>query len=199
MWLINLLVHRRTCRKINSLNILLFGGSPVLSELDGSILFNTDFIYVPTADAAYVDRTNTAEFVSKLSLDNTSSRYPVSSVQPVRANAQPPGALGDQSNYVAVTSPLATPTPSNGSSKRMMAITVPPTAGPGSVLTVSAPDGTLISVSPSCFEKALPILFFFYECPMPLHVMSISPLTGSSCVHLVRVYFYPSLCVLSSW
>lgn len=119
----------------------------MLSELDGSILFNTEFIYVPTAEAAYVDRTNTAEFMSKSSGDSSGSR--LASAQPVRVNARPPGATGDQADYqggLATSNPMSvTVTPSN-SNKRMMIITVPATAGPGSVLTVSAPDGTLLSV-----------------------------------------------------
>lgn len=34
------------CRKVRTLNILLFGGSAVLSVMDDSILFNTDLIVV---------------------------------------------------------------------------------------------------------------------------------------------------------
>lgn len=110
------------------------------------MLFNTDFIYVPTAEAAYVDRTNTADLVSVKSTDGSLSRG--NSTQPVRVTAKPPGALGsDQSDYIAVSNPMSTSMTPNNSSKRMMAITVPATAGPGSVLTVSAPDGTLLSVS----------------------------------------------------
>eukprot|EP01039_Chlorochromonas_danica_P004145 gene4144-4550_t len=125
--------------KIMHLNSILFNDAPVLSEMDGCILFNTDLIYVPTAEAAYVDRTNTAEFVTKVSGDNAGTR--VASAQPVRGSVANPDVSRDQSGYVS--SPMLS---SSTSGKRMMLITVPPTAGPGSVLTVSAPDGSLLSV-----------------------------------------------------
>eukprot|EP01031_Cornospumella_fuschlensis_P028116 gene28116-33949_t len=127
--------------KVRTLNILLFGGSQVLSVVDDAILFNTDLIVV-TADAAYLDRTNTAELLPK----NPSDSGGRLSRSTSRAKSAA-GTSGD--NYVGMTdNPLSntsTPTSSTGS-KRLMAITVPDTAGPGSVLTVSAPDGTLLSV-----------------------------------------------------
>lgn len=116
-------------RKVTQLNNLLFDGYPVMVVRDTNILFETDLIRIQ--EAVYVDRTNTGEFYGRaLSSGATSPlQYPVATAENVNAET-----------YVAM--PSAVPVTSG----RTLIVRVPPNAGPGSVLSVTAPDGTLLSV-----------------------------------------------------
>lgn len=117
-------------RKVTQLNNLLFDGYPVMAVRDTNILFETDLIRIQ--EAVYVDRTNTGEYLGKtLSSSGATSplQYPVATAESVNAET-----------YVAM--PSAVPVTSG----RTLIVRVPPNAGPGSVLSVTAPDGTLLSV-----------------------------------------------------
>lgn len=115
----------------------MFGGRPVLRELNGNVLFNTEMIAV---DTIYVDRTNTGEY----SKSGEIAQVAIISLN----NVQQPSNDG----YVAIASPLNhTGTNAIPEKKQTMVVTVPPNAGPGSVLTVSAPNGSVLSVSFNLF------------------------------------------------
>jgi hypothetical protein len=120
-----------------------------LRELNGNILFNTDFIRTETV---YIDRTNTGEYPK-----SESELATVTIVPP--GNVQGPGQYQDHSDYVAVANPLGDRSPRNNKDKQTMVVTVPPNAGPGSVLTVSAPNGSVLSV-----RKKMNIVFFTSHC-----------------------------------
>lgn len=101
-------------------------------ERDGNILFETDLIRIQ--EAVYVDRTNTGEYFGKaLSTSATASplQVPIATATNVNSEA-----------YVAM--PSAVPVQQQG---RTVVVRVPANAGPGSVLSVTTPDGTLLSVS----------------------------------------------------
>lgn len=110
------------------LNQSMFNGSPVLTELDGNILINTDYIQLETV---YIDRTNTGEYMTGGKSSN-SGVNPSPIAQAVLISPE----AGEGYVNVSVANPV----------RQSMMVTVPPNAGPGSVLTVSAPNGTVISV-----------------------------------------------------
>lgn len=89
--------------------------------------------YLSPVEQVYLDRTNTGDY--------SNTNLPVAT-----AAVRGPAAYQDQSNYVAIN-PVITAQPTI---VRTMAVTVPANAGPGSVLTVTAPNGNVLSVSKSC-------------------------------------------------
>eukprot|EP01040_Poterioochromonas_malhamensis_P015453 gene15453-17294_t len=127
-----LIMKPRLDSKLKQINATMFGGRPVLRELNGNVLFNTEMIAV---DTIYVDRTNTGEY----SKSGEIAQVAIISLN----NVQQPSNDG----YVAIASPLNhTGTNAIPEKKQTMVVTVPPNAGPGSVLTVSAPNGSVLSV-----------------------------------------------------
>lgn len=109
-------------RKLSELNTALFNGLPVISESDGNILFNT--AYLSNIETVYLDRTNASiEYLNS-------------------SGVKGPGHYQDQSNYVAISNPVV-----GQVAMRTMLVKVPPNAGPGSVITVTAPTGNILSVS----------------------------------------------------
>ena len=117
----------------------MFGGRPVLRELNGNVLFNTDLI---TLETVYIDRTNTGEYSKSGELAQVAIITPNNINQP------------SDDGYVAIASPVHRTGSNNAASekKQTMVVTVPPNAGPGSVLTVSAPNGSVLSVRPPSYS-----------------------------------------------
>ncbi len=120
----------------------MFSGAKVLREQDGNILFHTDLIPVETI---YVDRTN-ASHTDFIVSRGTSASGPATIVPFHAVRIQGPASYNDQSGYVSVNEPVAIPITDQ---PRSMIVTVPSNAGPGSVLTVSCPNGSVKSVSSS--------------------------------------------------
>lgn len=138
---------------------------------DTNILFETDLIRIQ--EAVYVDRTNTGEFYGRAlsSGANSPLQYPVATAENVNGET-----------YVAM--PSAVPVTSG----RTLIVRVPPNAGPGSVLSVTAPDGTLLSVRiVSLRSLSITILRYYYECsnrllfrPMSLQIARLPSHTKRS-------------------
>lgn len=118
-------------RKVQQLNNSLFDGYPVLMERDGTILFETDMIRLN--ETVYVDRTNTGEYNGK-TLSTSAYNSPLHAV-----TAQPVDATNE--NYVSMANAVPV------QNVRTLLVRVPNNAGHGSVLSVTAPDGSMLSVS----------------------------------------------------
>jgi hypothetical protein len=101
----------------------------------------TDLIRMDTA--VYVDRTNTGEFSMKS--QTNSSQSPIQTAIAIQSNGN--------GGYFANTANPITVQPS-----RSLMVRVPAGFGPGSVLSVAAPDGSLLSVS-IFLSNAVYILF----------------------------------------
>jgi hypothetical protein len=139
----------------------MFGGRQVLRADGGNVIFNTDLI---TLETVYIDRTNTSDFSHKSNLGIPSATV----------ITQP-----HNDNYVAIVSPMNDGNTNNvnhhhhhhnsHSQKQTMIVTVPPNAGPGSVLTVSAPNGSVLSVR-VIFVSVLLLLFCFFLVFLLFHV-----------------------------
>ncbi len=113
---------------------------------DNCVMFNAG--YLSPVEQVYFDRTNTGDYRSQNDI-------------PVATTAvRGPAAYQDQSGYVAIN-PVVTAQPTI---VRTMAVTVPPNAGPGSVLTVTAPNGNVLSVRNNFFayNKLLFINLYTY-------------------------------------
>lgn len=110
----------------------MFNGQPVLSYHSGILNVNTDYLSPPQA-AAYTMRTGpVVTNMIHVKVDDTS--------QVQMASVHGPVTSVDQTGYVEViASPVAVET-------RSMYVVIPSNAGPGSVLTVVAPNGTTLSV-----------------------------------------------------
>ena len=133
----------------------MFSGARVLREQDGNILFYTDLIPVETI---YVG-SHTDGIVSRGNSNNIST-----TVVPFHAvRIQGPGSYTDQSGYVSVNEPVAVPVTDQ---PRSMIVTVPSNAGPGSVLTVSCPNGIIKSVSVliTCIYHSLNLYVIRWLC-----------------------------------
>jgi hypothetical protein len=143
----------------------MFGGRQVLRADGGNVIFNTDLIMLETV---YIDRTNTTDFSHKSNMGIPSATV----------ITQP-----HNDNYVAIVSPMndggnsnnANPLHHhhhghNNSQKQTMIVTVPPNAGPGSVLTVSAPNGSVLSVLDIILLLFILSYFFSFFFPVLLHV-----------------------------
>jgi len=110
------------------LNLQLFQGKPVLSYRSGVLSVNTDYIFVQT--------TFTVQNV-------VSNVMHTSSPTPVMATVSGSTFTSENEKNVyanVVASPVAVET-------RSMYVVIPTNAGPGSVLTVVAPNGSTLSVS----------------------------------------------------
>ncbi len=114
----------------------------MLSLLDGNIFINTDYI-IGAQQTQYISRTLTSDSSSYNLIhgqrDTNGSASSGGSI--AVATVTGPGTYHDQSTYVEV---MATASPSE---VRTIVVTIPSGAGPGSILTVAAPNGTTISVS----------------------------------------------------
>lgn len=100
-------------------------------ERDGTILFETDMIRLN--ETVYVDRTNTGEYNGK-TLSTSAYNSPLHAV-----TAQPVDATNE--NYVSMANAVPV------QNVRTLLVRVPNNAGHGSVLSVTAPDGSMLSVS----------------------------------------------------
>jgi hypothetical protein len=109
----------------------MFNNFPVMSLSEDSIMFN--LAYLSQAEPIYLDRTNTTEVGATRMGD-----FPIAS-----AVVKGPQSHEDQSGYVSIN-PIVSVQPSP---VRTMIVRVPANAGPGSVLTVTAPNGNVLSVS----------------------------------------------------
>lgn len=97
----------------------------------GHVIFETDLI---CTEPVYVDRTNTGDYSYNKSGEGVSS--PVQHAVPIS------GDYGHNGPYVAVTANPVTQQPAS----QFMIVQVPLDAGPGSVLSVTAPNGLVLSV-----------------------------------------------------
>lgn len=109
----------------------MFDGYPVMRERDGNILFETDLIRMQ--EAVYIDRTNTGEYLNKtLSTSGTAAPFHI-----------PVATAESLSSDTYVSMPSAVPVQSG----RNVVVRVPANVGPGSNLSITATDGTHLSVS----------------------------------------------------
>lgn len=134
-------------RRLKDLNNILFQGQPVLSVMEGNVYVNTDYIMMGSTQSQYVNRSNTGDsstFNAIMNKENFSIGSN-SSVNSGSIKATVVGSHANQDNYVEV---FATPVIED--TVKSIIVTIPPGAGPGSVLTVVAPNGTTISVSANC-------------------------------------------------
>lgn len=112
--------------------------------MEGNVYVNTDYIMMGSTQVQYINRSNTGDsstFNAIMNKENFSigSNSSVNSAPPVTATVV--GSHANQDNYVEVfASPVIEDT------VRSIVVTIPAGAGPGSVLTVLAPNGTTISV-----------------------------------------------------
>ena len=126
---------------MRELNAQLFQGQPVLSIIEGNVFINTDYILIGNHSNQYISRTftNDSSTFNVLNKDNNSISSTGSGNIPLATTVQGPSGYADQSNYIEV---IASPV----EAVRNIVVTIPHGAGPGSILTVAAPNGTTISV-----------------------------------------------------
>lgn len=101
------------------MNSQLYRGQPALSYMDGKVYVNTDYIQ-PAAPA-------------------------LTTAQPVYNNMAPV-PVAEASYAPPHPPPLKHEEHGAGAGQQSMAVVVPDGAGPGSVMTVAAPNGTIIQV-----------------------------------------------------
>lgn len=117
----------------------MFGNQPVLSRRDDAIVFDTDHIQNANLQEVYVDRTNTSDFAYRKQPGASGNRATyVTAVRVESGNNTSSATTDDQ--YI----PIANPIPAGA--QKVMMVKVPNNAGPGSVLSVTAPDGSTLTV-----------------------------------------------------
>lgn len=149
---------------MRKLNDALFDGQPVLDLLDSEKLsVNTDFIYVGrTGNPPVKSQPLGQKGRNKGGYENAPQSDYIESTTTYNAlNANmstPPQLQRTLSTDKGNNGYIEIPTKTNSTpGTRKMIVTIPEGAGPGSVLTVLAPNGTALSVS-------------LFITPLPLHI-----------------------------
>lgn len=137
--------NKRIEDNIKDLNIRVFNGQPVLSVNGDTVAVNTDLVSLGNSQNIYICRTNTADIspihTTVASQATSTEPYNAQPAIPVAAATTGLASTADHNGYVeVVASPVSAQTVQN------LRVRIPPGAGPGSVLTVAAPNGTTLSV-----------------------------------------------------
>lgn len=129
------------CSKAKSLNATLFQGQPVLAYSSGILTVNTDYL-AQAQVVVFTTRSNpTVTNILHTKVEDASSHPPMAAVH------GPVSAYDSTASYVeVVASPVAVET-------RSMYVVIPSNAGPGSVLTVVAPNGAKLTVRFHIFKN----------------------------------------------
>jgi hypothetical protein len=140
---------------INQLNSTLFQGSPVLAFFDSSLSINTDLITQGSQPVSVVNVNPEPEYtMAQVAVIDTNYSHQhnvvvVSSAQPLTKQT---GAM-DQADYSVVNPVAAAYTPPVAVKQvRSMTVIIPMDSQVGQILTIAAPDGSMVRVS-TCYPS----------------------------------------------